>query len=170
MATFEAAIAHLLKLEGGAVDHAADRGGATNYGLSARRYPDADLATLTRADAEAIYRRDYWHPLYERLEQPLADKLLELTVHLPHDTQRPYWQGRLAGVEMVQRACRSLGDREVVCDGRFGPQTLQAVRLSRTEALLAAIRVEQCRYYLALADKDESQRAFLRGWIRRAVA
>lgn len=170
MAEFEPAVEALLKKEAGFVDDAADHGGATNFGISTRRFPEIDVATLTRSGAIELYRVNYWHPLYERLdEQAVANKLLELTVHMAHDGVRPFWKGRMKGVDLIQRACRALGDREIAIDGIFGPQTLQAVRLERPAALLAAVRVEQCRHYLALVDKDESQRKFLRGWIRRAV-
>lgn len=171
MATFELAVDALLKKEGGAVDDAADHGGQTNFGISARRFPEIDLAQLTRGSAIELYRAHYWHPLYERIDaQAVANKLLELTVHMAHADARPFWQGRLMGVQIVQQACRALGDREISVDGMFGPQTLQAIRLERPEALLAAIQVQQCRHYLTIADRDESQRKFLRGWLRRAVA
>lgn len=170
MAEFLTAVEALLKKEAGFVDDADDRGGATNYGISSRRFPEISISTLTREQAIELYWSNYWNPLYDRLEaQVIADKLLELTVHMAHDAARPFYAGRMKGIEIVQRACRSLGDREVMIDGMFGPQTLQAVKLERPEVLLAAIRVEQMRHYLALADKDESQRKFLRGWIRRAL-
>lgn len=171
MAVFELAVDALLKKEGGAVDDAADHGGETNFGISKRRFPEIEPATLTRTYAIVLYREQFWNPLYDRLQsQAVADKLLELTVHMDHHDTRPYYAGWMKGLELLQRACRALGDREISIDGRFGPQTLQAVNLERAAALLAAVRVEQARFYLALADQDASQRKFLRGWLRRAVA
>lgn len=170
MAEFEPAVEALLKKEAGLADDAADHGGATNFGISSKRFPEIDVTKLTREQAVTLYRVNYWNPLYEKIgEQAIANKLLELTVHMAHDAIRPFYGGRLRGVEIVQRACRALGDREVSADGFFGPQTLQAINLERPLALLAAIRVEQGRTYLAIADKDETQRKFLRGWMRRAL-
>lgn len=171
MATFEAAIETVLAKEGGYVHDPDDAGGETNFGISTRRYPEVDIASLTREQAIALYRRDFWNPLYEHVGgQALATKLLELTLHLPHHDQRPYYEGDMRGVRLVQQALRSLGDRTVSVDGRFGPNTLQAVKLESPQALLAAIRVEQCRYYLTLVQAAPEQGKFLGGWIRRAVA
>lgn len=171
MAEFQQAVAALLKTEAGLVDDRADHGGVTNFGISATRFPELTIAELTKARAIELYRVNFWNPLYDQLpDQALANKLLEITVHMAHDAARPFYAGRMKGIELVQRACQALGDRVITIDGLFGPQTLQAVKLERPAALLAAIRVEQSRHYLALADKDETQRKFLRGWLRRAVA
>lgn len=171
MAEFQHAVDSLLVMEAGLVDDRADHGGVTNFGISATRFPELNVAALTRARAIDLYRLHFWNPLYEQIpDQALATKLLELTVHMAHDATRPFYGGRMKGIELLQRACRSLGDRAITVDGFFGPQTLQAVKLEHPAALLAAIRVEQTKHYLALADKDESQRKFLRGWVRRAVA
>lgn len=32
----------------------------TNHGISAKSYPHLDIVNLTKADAAAIYKRDYW--------------------------------------------------------------------------------------------------------------
>lgn len=171
MADFANAVAALLTSEAGLVDDQADHGGQTNFGISAMRFPEVDIAQLTQARAIDLYRAQFWNPLYDLLpDQPVANKVLEITVHMAHDAARPFYAGRMKGIELVQRACRALGDRAIVIDGLFGPQTLQALKLERPEALLAAIRVEQGRHYLALADKNESQRKFFRGWVRRALA
>lgn len=60
---FEAAVQHVLEVEGGYVDHPSDPGGETKYGISKRAYPNLTIATLTRAEAKRIYHRDYWRPL-----------------------------------------------------------------------------------------------------------
>jgi hypothetical protein len=67
--SFEPSLAHVLKHEGGYVNHPADPGGATNLGITAatlaraRGHPvsAADVAALTRAEAAAIYRRFFWN-------------------------------------------------------------------------------------------------------------
>ena len=171
MSTFEQAIAVVLKTEGGYVCDPDDAGGETNFGISKRRYPEVDIKALTREQAIALYRRDFWNPIYDHVEpQALATKILELTLHLRHGDTRPYYDTDMLGVRLVQQALRALGDPAVTVDGRFGPQTLQAVKLESPRALLAAIRVEQCRHYLAIVDAAPEQQKFFRGWIRRAIA
>lgn len=67
-ACYDVAIARVLKSEGGYVNHPADPGGPTNFGITIadyRRYVKADgTAADVRAmkvdDAKAIYRSKYW--------------------------------------------------------------------------------------------------------------
>jgi lysozyme family protein len=170
MATFEKAIEVVLAKEGGYVCDPADAGGETHFGISKRRYPEVEIKSLTRERAIDLYRRDFWNPAYDHIEpQALATKLLELTLHLRHGDMRPYYDTDMTGIRLVQQALRALGDPTVTVDGRFGPNTLQAVRLESPPALLAAIQVQQCRHYLTLVDAAPEQGKFLRGWIRRAL-
>jgi lysozyme family protein len=73
MDNFPASIVFVLAREGGYVHDPVDAGGETNFGISKRAYPDLDIKSLTRADAEVIYRRDYWVPAKcDQLPWPLA--------------------------------------------------------------------------------------------------
>lgn len=60
---FEDAVEVILACEGGYVNHPKDPGGETNFGISKRAYPNLNIAELTREEAAAIYRRDYWDKL-----------------------------------------------------------------------------------------------------------
>ena len=65
---FDACLRFVLQYEGGYVDHPADPGGATNLGITRatlaawRKRPVSkdDMRRLTRAEAAAIYRANYW--------------------------------------------------------------------------------------------------------------
>lgn len=57
---FERCISAVLLHEGGYVNHPADPGGETRYGISKRSYPNEDIRNLTVERAKAIYRRDFW--------------------------------------------------------------------------------------------------------------
>jgi lysozyme family protein len=65
---FPAALKHVLKHEGGYVNHPLDPGGATNFGITKRtleRYRGrkvsiAEVRALSREEAGAIYRQFYW--------------------------------------------------------------------------------------------------------------
>lgn len=160
MAEFGPAVERLLKLEGGLAAHDDDRGGVTKYGISQRAHPTLSIEALTEAQARAIYQRDYWVPLWEKLDQAVANKLFEMAVHL----------GQSAAVRLTQQALRELGDREITIDGRFGPQTLQAMRLTPGPALLRAMRTTLADHYVDLIRNDPTQLAFLKGWMRRVLA
>jgi hypothetical protein len=56
----QSAISRVLGREGGFVNDPADRGGATNFGISSKSYPDLDVSKLTKEQAAGIYKRDYW--------------------------------------------------------------------------------------------------------------
>ena len=60
---WEVIVERTLRHEGGYVDDPDDAGGETNWGISKRQYPDVDIKSLTREDAIAIYKRDYYDPL-----------------------------------------------------------------------------------------------------------
>ena len=60
-------IAEVIDREGGYVNHPADRGGPTNWGITiavARHHGyTGDMRALSRQQAAAIYAADYWHSL-----------------------------------------------------------------------------------------------------------
>lgn len=58
---FARCLAEVLKHEGGYVNHPADPGGETNFGISKRAYPAEDIKGMTKKRAGEIYRRDYWN-------------------------------------------------------------------------------------------------------------
>ncbi len=70
-ANFDAALARVLKHEGGYTNHPSDPGGPTNFGITIhdyRRYiksngTAADVRDMKIADAAAIYRARYWDAL-----------------------------------------------------------------------------------------------------------
>jgi hypothetical protein len=56
----KSAIERVLGREGGFVNDPTDRGGATNFGISSKSYPNIDVSKLTKEQAAGIYKRDYW--------------------------------------------------------------------------------------------------------------
>ncbi len=158
MASFDDAVARVLEREGGYVDHPADRGGPTNFGICQRDFPAEDIARLTVGRACELYRQHYWHPLFDRIvHQPVANKLFDLCV----------WFGAPKGIRLAQVALHHQ-DATVDIDGVMGPQTLQALNLSPVLPLLRELRFRAAQHVTALALADKTQVAFLDGWLRRA--
>jgi len=160
---FEAAIAQVLADEGGFVQNSADPGGATKFGISAREYPDLDIAQLTRDDAVAIYFRDWWRKYdFGRLPAALAAKTFDLAVNI----------GPGHAITCLQRALRAAGHR-VTEDGSIGAETATAAAAAPEIAALAALRSEAAGYYRAVAAitrgaRDSDDQQFLTGWLNRA--
>jgi lysozyme family protein len=115
MDRFERCVAFVIALEGGdrIVDDPADPGGVTRWGISQRAHPEVDVRTLSREQAQEIYRRSYWEPMRcDELPPPIDMAAFDAAVN----------QGRVAAARMLQQA---LG---VAVDGIVGPQTIAAAR------------------------------------------
>ena len=162
-AAFERAVARVLVDEGGYADNPSDPGGATKFGISKREYPQLEIAALTRADAVAIYYRDWWQRYrYGELPGPIAAKVFDLAVNI----------GPAHAVRCLQRALRACG-RPLTEDGALGRATVLAAAGANQLALAAALRAEAAGYYRALAALERGRRAggdreFLEGWLNRA--
>lgn len=186
---FDEILAVTLGYEGGFSDDPDDRGGATNLGITAGTLARAhkagivghcDVKRLTRAEAAAIYRRFYWDPIGgDRLPAPLDMVLFDAAVNC----------GVGAAVKHLQEALNALlPGNPLVVDGGYGPKTLEALksvldadqditqmyRGLEPHALLRYLTLDvlmnRVELYDAIADRDPSQRTFLRGWIHRVVS
>lgn len=156
MARFIDAIETVLAHEGGYVNDPNDRGGETNFGISKRKYPNVDIAALTRHGAIEIYRRDYWLPIYNEIEsQTAATKVFDLAVNTGH--RRAH--------QLAQWACCDAG-RLVRVDGLFGPRTLEAVNYADHELFVKLLIYRAVGFYRDLA-RSPSQRGFLYSWVAR---
>ena len=160
---FTRALEQLLRDEGGYVRNPEDPGGATRFGISQREYPGVDIEHLTRAQAAAIYYRDWWQRYrYSELPGVAGAKLFNLAVNI----------GPEHATRCLQRALRACGIA-VTEDGEIGAATRTAAAAANQVALLAALRAEAAGYYRTLAALERGARAdgdreFLAGWLNRA--
>jgi len=170
---FAAAADFVLAHEGGFVNHPADPGGATNYGLSLRFLRQVgvdvdqdgdvdveDVRLLTREQAVDLLRVHFWTPGgYDALPDAVAVKLLDLA----------YNTGPRQAHRLLQRALRAAG-RELVDDGVLGPKTRAAAQQVAPEVTRAALCSEAAGFYRLLAEQRALLGVFLAGWLRRAYA
>lgn len=158
--TFDALLPRILKREGGFVDRKADRGGATNKGVTQAVYDayrtGAGLAArsvreLADAEAAAIYREQYW----------VAARCGELPAELRdiHFDSAVNHGVRRAAI-LLQRAAG------VEDDGVIGPQTLAAAAIN-PELTRARYVAARYRFYGAIIERDRSQLEFIVGWMAR---
>jgi lysozyme family protein len=175
-APFDAALARVLRLEGGYVNDPTDRGGETRYGVTAataRRHGyTGPMAGLPLATATAIYRADYWNPL--RLDDvaawhpPLAEHLFDIAVNMGPGTAGGFLQRAL---NLLNRNQRVFADLAV--DGLIGGGTLRALNLlgnADKPVLLQVVQAYQARRYLEIIENDPTQERFTRGWFARLAA
>jgi lysozyme family protein len=98
-------------VEGGYSNDPDDPGGETKFGISKRSYPNLDIARLTRAGAEEIYRRDFWDKCRcDELALPIALALFDSAVN----------QGPRKAIRLLQQALK------VSDDGVIGDETIGA--------------------------------------------
>ncbi|WP_260580329.1 glycoside hydrolase family 108 protein [Sphingopyxis sp. PET50] len=165
--------------EGGYVNHPADRGGPTRWGITeavarAEGYGGA-MRDLPRGEAEAIYRRLYWQrPAYDQVARrapAIAAELFDTGVNMGTGTATGFLQRAL---NALNRAARDYPD--IAVDRAIGPRTLSAldallrVRGAGGETvLLRAMEALQGERYIALAERRPSQEAFLYGWLANRI-
>ena len=151
----------ILRREGGFVDHPADRGGPTNFGitqatLSAWRGRQAtvnDVRLLPRAEARQIYADQF-------IVQPRFDKIADARLrHLVIDAG--VHSGPARAAQWLQAAAG------VTADGVVGPRTLAAVNTADARVLYNRFLAQRVRFIGRLITNDTRQAAFAAGWANR---
>lgn len=158
MADFNIAVEKVFEDEGGYSDHANDRGGKTKYGISQASFPNIDIANLTKEQAKDIYRTHYWKNLGGINYQDLANVVFEICV----------MSGNKKGITLLQQAANRCGAK-LAEDGALGGNTLAAANSINPKWILAELRLLQIENFARIVSRNQSQRAFLLGWINRAL-
>lgn len=165
MTRFEQCLNYVLGIEGGYTNHNADRGGATNRGVTQAVYDDwriskgfgrQPVSGISMDEVKAIYLSRYWLlGKCDRLPAPLD--------YIHFDGCVNHGVGQAA--KFLQRALC------VTADGAIGPKTLQAVeeedKAGHTDTICQDILHQREEFYDMLADRDPSQAVFLKGWHNR---
>lgn len=169
----------LIARKGDFVDHAADKGGPTRWGITegvARRFRYMDrMEMLPRDVAVAIYQRQYWYA-------PGFDKVAEISPKLPVELfDTGVNMGTGTAIFFLQRALNALnrnglGYSDIAVDRKIGNATLQALseffhrRGTPAETVLTkGIDALQGVHYVRLAETPPSQEAFLYGWLANRI-
>lgn len=170
----------VIEREGGYVNHPADKGGPTRFGITeavARAHGYAGpMAQLPREEAAAIYRRLYW--LRPRLDEIasrsplLAAELFDTGVNMGPGVAITFFQRALTA---LNRCGKDYPD--LVPDGRIGTVTLAAFdaflnirgATGGERVLLRALEALQGERYLRLAERRPANEAFLYGWLANRI-
>jgi lysozyme family protein len=145
---FERAFATIINSEGGYSNDPRDPGGETKYGISKHAYPHVDIKSLTIAQAEQIYRADYWDKcrcdeMPKSLKLPLFDSAVN--------------QGADKAIKLLQTALN------LNADGVIGPRTME--RAHQDAEAAANFLTERILHYASLPTFP----TFGRGWVRRVM-
>ena len=178
--TVDQLIDEVIEREGGYVNHPADRGGPTRWGITesvARRHGyTGDMRSLPRTEAASIYKRIYW----------LAPNFSGVAAFAPALAEELFDTGINMGVgvaaDFLQRGLNALnrnGDDypDLNRDRKIGPTTLTALkaflgkrgRKNGEAVLIKAVEALQGARYLELAEARQSQEAFVYGWLAHRI-
>lgn len=166
----EALIDDVLAKEGGFVNHEADRGGPTNFGITQQtlsRYLERvvtidEVKMLDKQTARDIYELRYYR-------SPKIDKLPDAVQHFVFDCAVNH--GPRRAIKFVQEVCNDSGLGPLTVDGLMGPRTrIQAFACQEQlgDWFLIALVEERQMFYANIVANDESQAVFLDGWLNRA--
>lgn len=156
-------IDEIIRREGGFVDDASDRGGATKFGITqatleswrGRPVSRSDVEAMTRDEAELIYRTRYIRtPNFDKISDPMLRGLI-VDAGVNHGVSRAAkWLQKAAGVTQ---------------DGKVGPQTLEAVNSGFPSQIYMRVLAERIRFYGRIISNDHTQAKFAAGWLNRAT-
>ena len=173
----ETMIDELIAREGGYVNHPADQGGATRWGITeavARAHGyRGEMRDLPRSQAVAIYRRLYWQgPGFDQVAErapKVAAELFDTAVNMGPETAIGFLQRAL---NALNRNGRDYGD--IAVDRRIGPATLgalggfRAARGAAAEAVLVkALDALQGARYVQLAEARALAAICSSEWVER---
>lgn len=161
-------IDNVLKREGGYVDHPADRGGPTNYGITQATLSSwlghpataADVANMSETTARLIYKQNYFlKPGYDAIsDEPLQELMFDFGVN----------SGTGTATKALQSALQQMRLYPGAADGIIGPQTRQALRgCTNFPELYFRVKCERFELYLRFIGRDPAQAVFATGWANR---
>lgn len=156
------------------MDHPADRGGPTKYGITQRTLghyrgtvtTPGDVKNLTENEAIQIYRGLFWTPLgFNRIGDAKSLGLV-LFAHVINT-------GPASAFKALQKTLNQTFNQNLFVDGIFGARTALGLgnAILKNERLLCRKLLQNVQeYYAQLCENNESQLVFLRGWLRRSHA
>lgn len=165
MTRFDLCLELVLGHEGGFTANKADRGGATNFGVTQAVYDDwrigqgfgrQPVSGISGDEVRSIYMSRYW--------------LLGKCDLMPAPLDYCHFDGAVQhGVGQAAKFLqRALG---VEADGAIGPKTLAAVQeeaaAGRIDDICSDILDQREEFYERLVARDPSQKAFIKGWHAR---
>lgn len=156
----------LIEREGGYVDHPSDKGGATNFGITAgawgqyrrmgRPATRAEVRAITREDAVEFYRSRYvlTSPFNAVAYEPLRCQLIDFAV-LSGQARATRWLQRVLGIPVT---------------GEIDDRTKVALTRDRGALINSALVAARVQMFSGIVKDDPTQAVFLKGWLNRAVS
>lgn len=166
--SFKDIIPEIIRREGGFINIPADRGGATNMGVTLETLRQHnvdvdgdgdidvdDVKALPLKTAVKLYLDQYWKPAkVSSLPATLREFYFDMVVN----------HGQRNAVAILQNAAVTDG-KDIKVDGIIGPNTLEAVKYLDLKTLV----YERVLFFANIVLEDTSQKTFWKGWMNRCV-
>jgi lysozyme family protein len=179
--SFNRAYERTKNFEGGWSDHPSDRGGKTKYGLTEATWkkinkgkPPCPIADITQEQAKAVYWEHYWRiPGIDKLDQASIPQVI-----LSELFDSSVLHGPNMAIEWLQESYNLLRRWDVPAlrrDGICGVKTRAAIIThclrgnDYAYSMLATMRYLRGTFMVSLTERDETQKVFLNGWMKRLV-
>ncbi len=149
------------KKDGAYTNDPDDEGGETKFGISKKAHPSLRIKTLTYKRAIAIYKKKYYHPLYEKINSSkIAFKLLDMSVLM----------GTKSPIRSLQRTLKRVLKVKLKVDGIYGPLTHKALNSANRlqEKDIYSGLIKRIGYKLIWISWRKKNRKYLKGWMKRA--
>lgn len=177
--TIQDIINEVIRIEGGYVNDPDDKGGETNFGITAsvaraNGYA-GPMKDMPVSFAKQIYRQRYvTEPKFDQvlaIDNRIGMELIDTGVNM----------GTHRAAEFIQRWLNAFNDtgsryQTLFVDGRLGPISLAALKAyiawrgqNGIVVMMRALNGLQSTRYLEIAEAKPSQKKFLYGWILNRV-
>ena len=167
-------ISHIIKEEGGFSDHAADKGGRTNFGITSQSWEEyqsrhkleeTDISEITRSQAFSFYEERFYNKNIDLLPEELQLPVFDFEVNA----------GKYA-ITTLQQVLNTFNDATInptlSVDGVLGEKTATDARHFCRDFedgyVVDYFILSRIYYYKGLVDRNPSQSVFLNGWIARS--
>lgn len=163
-------IDNILMVEKGYVNHPADRGGPTKFGITQRTLSEwrgywvseEEVKQLEEEEARDIYYLKYFvAPKLHLLPKQMQPFLFDSSIN----------HGPSRAIIFLQKAINKEKIAYLVEDGINGNRTREAALKAWyriEEDIIDAMVEERKNFYCAIVDNDPTQEVFLDGWLNRA--
>lgn len=166
--SFEFSFQKVLEAEGGFVDHKADRGGVTNFGVTKTTYTyflgrpatDEEMKSMTLDRARDVYYALFWNPLNlaQVRNRKLACIIFDQAVN----------RGPRVAIRKLQATINQrIKGTDIAEDGVLGVRTISIINSCEPKSLALWYVCASQLDYARIVEFNSSQSVFLRGWLRR---
>ena len=147
----------------------------TKYGIAANSFPKLDIKNLTIAQAEKIYKADYWdaYHLGELKSQGIADEFCDEIVNGGGGLGQNLLKNALAEIEWSDKE-KLFFNKDKPPVAKFTPKTIAWINYyTRTRgnriSFYNSIRLHRVAFYVDLIHRKPKMKPYFVSWISRTI-